>query len=217
LGAKADEVAKLIKAAKLDVVGLQEVDYQVSRSGKQDWPRLLAEKAGFPYYYFSPSLNLSGGKYGTLILSKQPILHAETIALTVSGGEARAMGYVQLMTGKGLVHMFNTHTSNGSESQKAVCFRSLGQKIKEKSLHAYFITGDFNASPNILRKYMANGTRVANENLATFGKGGNARPIDNIVHTDNVKVSKLKVTDAISKGISDHNLLTASVKIPRKK
>ncbi|MCL2696124.1 MAG: SH3 domain-containing protein [Clostridiales bacterium] len=216
-GKKVDEVAKLIHAAKLDVIGLQEVDWLAPRSGREDWPQILAEKAGFPYYYFSPILNMSGGKYGTLILSKQPILYAETMSLSVARGtEARALGYVQLLTSKGVVHMFNTHTSNGSESQKAVCFRAINDKIKAKGLSAYFITGDFNASPEVLARYLPKGVRLANEKLPTFGSGGNGRAIDNIVHTSNVKVSKLKVTDAIGPRISDHNLLTATVKIPRK-
>ena len=216
-GTKADDVAKLLKNAKLDVVGLQEVDSLASRSGRKDWPKLLAEKAGYPYYYFSAAIGLGGGEYGTLILSKQPILAAETIRLSTSGGEARSMGYVQLMTSKGVVHMFNTHTSNGSESQKATCFRSIQEKIKDKGITAYFVTGDFNSSPNILKKYLGKGITAANDSHNTFGRGSAAKAIDNIVHTENVKVSNLKVTDAISGGISDHSLLTASVKIPRKK
>ena len=213
-GAKVDEVAKALKNAKLDVVGVQEVDRFTSRSGNEDWPKILAEKAGFPYYYYCPTTRLGGGQYGTLILSRLPILSGEAIPLSVPrGAEARALCYVQLMTNKGVINFFNTHLTNGTDSQKAAGVRAMNAKIQALNLPSFVVSGDYNISANILMQYLPAGVSAANENISTFGRGANTRAIDNFLHSKKVTVSKLNTVDTITAGISDHKLLTARVKI----
>ena len=71
-------IAKVITDAKLDIVGIQEVDLRTKRSNGMDQPRMLSEYADMPYYVFVRGIDYQGGQYGTLILSKSPIISSES-------------------------------------------------------------------------------------------------------------------------------------------
>lgn len=55
-----------------DLVGLQEVDRNVLRSGGEDQTRLLGEALGMEAR-FGPAMRLDGGEYGLALLSRYPI------------------------------------------------------------------------------------------------------------------------------------------------
>src|SRR5690606_11635513 len=65
-------VADLILKTNADLVGIQEVDVMLARSNKVDQAKVLAELTGMNYF-FSKGIDLEGGEYGTLILSKHKI------------------------------------------------------------------------------------------------------------------------------------------------
>lgn len=213
-GTKLQQVVQAIREAGAEIVGLQEVDRFASRSGKLDYAQELADAAGYPYYYFSKAISLGGGEYGTLILSKQPIIHAETFKLT-STGENRVMGYVQLLTGKGLVHFFNVHMPNGTSKQKAATLRTMESKIKSTGASTYIVTGDFNANADWLEKNLEMDLCLANTELTTFGKGSSAKIIDNILYSGNIKPGNVGKVDTLENNVSDHNLISLRVKIPK--
>ena len=213
-GAKLSEVATAIRACGADVVGLQEVDRFVSRSGKVDYAKAVSDATGYPYYYFSKAINLGGGEYGTMILSKQPIVYAETIKIT-DVGESRVMGYVQLLTGKGAVNFFNVHMPNGSAAQKTNALRAMEEGIKGTGAKHYIVTGDFNASADWLNKNIRIDAKLANTEFKTFGKGDVTKIIDNIICSNNIRPSSLAQLSTLVDRISDHNLISVRVKIPK--
>lgn len=74
--------ASVIRESGADIVGLQEMRDEGTSADYQPQAKILAEKLGF-YYYFAQAMDM-GGKgdpYGNAILSRFPILKAETVLL----------------------------------------------------------------------------------------------------------------------------------------
>ncbi len=66
-------IAEVIKDHDCDLVGLQEVDRGVERTGRVDEIRELARLTGMDYA-FAHNLDYQGGQYGVAVLSRFPIL-----------------------------------------------------------------------------------------------------------------------------------------------
>lgn len=66
-------IADVIKLQRCDLVGLQEVDRGVERTGRVDEIKELARLTGMDYA-FAHNLDYQGGQYGVAVLSRYPIL-----------------------------------------------------------------------------------------------------------------------------------------------
>jgi endonuclease/exonuclease/phosphatase family metal-dependent hydrolase len=66
-------IAEVIKRHRADIVGLQEVDRGVERTGRVDEIKELARLTGMDYA-FAHNLDYQGGQYGVAVLSHFPIL-----------------------------------------------------------------------------------------------------------------------------------------------
>jgi endonuclease/exonuclease/phosphatase family metal-dependent hydrolase len=66
-------IADVIKQSRADIVGLQEVDRGVERTGRLDEIKELARLTGMDYA-FAHNLDYQGGQYGVAVLSRFPIL-----------------------------------------------------------------------------------------------------------------------------------------------
>lgn len=66
-------IAEVIKWQRADIVGLQEVDRGVERTGRVDEIKELARLTGMDYA-FAHNLDYQGGQYGVAVLSRFPIL-----------------------------------------------------------------------------------------------------------------------------------------------
>ncbi|GAB3010370.1 endonuclease/exonuclease/phosphatase family protein [Niabella terrae] len=145
-----DAVATVIKAQHPDIVALQEVDVHTARSGKIDEAALLAEKAGFPYYYFAKSIDHDGGDYGVALLSRFPLTEKRTHRLPTvegTGGELRviALAVITLPGGKKL-EVASTHLDAQRErTNRLRQIEEIGH-VAEKALFPLIIGGDFNAA-----------------------------------------------------------------------
>jgi len=83
-----DRQAAIIRNTLPDVVGLQEVDSVVKRSGYVPQAAIMGEKVGM-YATFGPAIPLTAGKYGVAILSKELPLSVRNIPLP--GEEKRTL------------------------------------------------------------------------------------------------------------------------------
>ena len=134
-----DRQAKIIRDAQPDVVGLQEVDSIVPRSGRVDETAYLANALGM-YGSYGPAIPLSGGKYGVAILSKERPLSVHNIPLP--GKEPRTLLVCEFQN-----YVFaTTHLDLEEENRLA----SLPIIIEEASRHdkPFFICGDWNDEPD---------------------------------------------------------------------
>jgi endonuclease/exonuclease/phosphatase family metal-dependent hydrolase len=75
-------IAELLREARPDVVGLQEVDVGCARTGGVDQPAALGTALGMASC-FAPALPLGGGAYGTALLAVPELLQGEPLQATV--------------------------------------------------------------------------------------------------------------------------------------
>lgn len=132
-------IGKLIVDINPEVVGLQEIDSVVVRSGNIDILQLLSEQTGM-YASFGYSILHDGGKYGNGVLTREKPIEVNKIALP-GAQEARTALVVEL--DKYVV--VNTHLSLTNEE------RLESVKIITDAVSSYskpvFLMGDLNATP----------------------------------------------------------------------
>ncbi len=87
-GKTIDQIATMLKELDADLIGLQEVYCNNPKVSGGNQVQTIAEKAGYPYYYFTPCIQIGDNhtKYtgtdnaaGQAIISKHPILTSEVI------------------------------------------------------------------------------------------------------------------------------------------
>ncbi len=200
-------IANVIKAQNLDIVGIQEVDLRTRRSNGMDQPRILANAAEMPYYVFVRGIDYQGGQYGTLILSKYPILSSEVIPLESWDKEGRALGHAVIDIDGFQFEFFNTHLSYEDKALRQLQFFEVSEKTD--LCKNFILTGDFNTAD--FNEFTVLGANLINNVgrwYPTFPGGNSA--IDNIVYTDCFKeISSGTVTDSHS----DHYMLWAEFEI----
>lgn len=200
-------LAGLIAPLELDIVGLQEVDICTERAKGLDTLKLFAEAAGYKYYKFTPSIDYKGGKYGTAIMSRYPIVEHESVRLTTPDGhEGRAYGHAVIDVNGAGIDFYNTHLSVESRVARTVQFGELDAAIEAR--RGFILTGDFNTRhPD--RTVITSSKQVNPGLYPTFPRTG--WDIDDIiVHKD------WSITDSGILEIkieSDHNLLWAELRL----
>lgn len=200
-------IAQVIKNANLDIVGIQEVDYKTTRCDGVDQPAKLAEYAEMPYYVFVRAIDYKGGQYGTLILSKYPIVSSEVIPLESWNKEGRSLGHAVIDLGGTQLDFFNTHLSYEDKTLRGLQFFEVSEKT---SLCTNFIlTGDFNTAD--FNEFNVIGGNLLNNSFRSYPTfpGGNSA-IDNIVYSDAFKEI---ASGTVTQSYSDHYLLWAEFEI----
>lgn len=201
-------LADTLITANLDAVGLQEV----VRSDKTDWLQRLAEAAGYPYYYFSKTVKLArlkGFDFGIALMSRYPILYAETFILDgYPEDERRAAQYAVLLTENGIVHFLNTHLSSREMYIKSVNLSSLVWYVRYIGRDSLFMTGDFNCGPPRLIEFWPD-VHFANMTVSTFGDGSVPKILDNVLYTGRIRVVHTEYTSLSP--LTDHALVAAEL------
>ena len=77
-----DIIADTIKKCEADIIGLQEIRDEGQDADYQSQAKIIAEKLGYHYYYFAEAIRFEGvNPYGNAIISRYPIISAETIMI----------------------------------------------------------------------------------------------------------------------------------------
>lgn len=215
-GSQLNEIANEIKELNPDIIGLQELDSFTNRTGNLDQIKLLAQAAGYDYYYFTKTISYDGGEYGHGIMSKYPINNYEAIAFDNQDSETRCYSRSVIdVEGKEIV-FYNTHLEFMGDYQT----KQMAELVEKTKTDEYFvITGDMNCGPKRLqsvidndRMIMLNGGETYKKPIATCPEGENSHePIDNIIVSRSFKYHFDKQNDT---GIlvnktenSDHNMI----------
>lgn len=204
-----DEFAKEIKKAKVEIIGLQEVDYCTSRSNGLNEAKHLAEELGW-YYKFAPALSIKGGKFGHAILSKYPIESFKTVPLRFQTGfESRSLGHAVINVNGYKLNFLNTHLCHENDENRIMQFEDIAAYVKD--LDNFMITGDFNTNNYSLFSVIENAKLLNGDPIEypTFPKKGTG--IDNIVYSLNFKFALPRMN---SSDISDHRMFYVDVTIP---
>ena len=102
-------IARIIREARADLVGLQEVDRGVERTRRRDLPAELAQLTGLTVR-FDRNIAHQGGDYGNATLTRFPIRQARNVPLkSFGGGEQRGVQELLLDVHGRAVLFFNTH------------------------------------------------------------------------------------------------------------
>lgn len=84
-----ERIARVITDATPDLVALQEIDNNASRTAGVDQAATLGSLTGM-HHAFAPFMDFQGGEYGLAVLSKHPIVSARVIGLPPGRHEPRA-------------------------------------------------------------------------------------------------------------------------------
>ncbi len=145
-------IANVIKQQQPDVVALQEVDVNTSRSGSAlNEAEQLATLTGMKAY-FAKAIDYSGGEYGVAILSKFPMENMKNIALPTNettNGEHRtlAIATLTLPGNKKIVFTCTHFDAQRSDTNRQLQIKKVLELLKEETLPV-IIAGDLNSEPN---------------------------------------------------------------------
>lgn len=156
-----DAIIKTLQAQDPDIVALQEIDANTSRSGEGNQAEIIAERLGMNVF-FGKAINYDGGEYGVAILSKYPISEQKVHSLPTArgtNGEPRVLATVKIALPNGLFIRFgSTHLdSQRTNTNRLLQMEEIANIASEENL-PMIVAGDFNAPPNskvinILDKY----------------------------------------------------------------
>lgn len=143
-----EAIANVIKTESPDLVALQEIDVNTTRSGiTLDQAKELGRLTGMSYY-FAKALDYKGGAYGVAILSRFPILESDKQLLPKKegiAGEQRVIAWVTVeMPNKKKLVFASTHFDLADH--RLVQAQKVQEIFKDLTLPLIF-GGDFNEGP----------------------------------------------------------------------
>ena len=201
-----DSIACVLRSSGAEIALLQEVDYKSNRVGGMDQPLELSQKSGMPYYRFFKAINIPGGEYGIMILSKYPISSSRSYMLAaIEDGEQRVVGIIEVKI------------SDNETITVACTHLDLPDKIRELQVRQLdsllmpvetplILGGDFNSSPDSPEiKFMLNKFKSSTDKFnKTYPNLNPNVCIDYIFTNRNIGVKFLshKVLDNVNS--SDH-------------
>lgn len=214
-GKSIDKIAAEIKDNNIDIIGLQELDLNVNRSGNIDVLRLLSEKSGLEHFHFFPAVvRKEGGYCGIGTLSKYPILNANLRKFEYRNFEQRILGSVEIEVNGKIINFFNTHLSYEDNDVRIEQIKMMQNIISKKM--PYVLVGDFNLGSFSELKEIKNANIVNNEKTSfTTFKGDTSNKngfysIDNIIVSNDFKVT---FADVFPSESSDHEMLVADIEL----
>lgn len=220
-----ERVARVIEAAEVDAVALQELDVERPRSGGSDQPRLLAEHLGMNVAFLS-ARDCDGGRYGNAVLSRYPLETVRSACLPRVNDrlEPRALQWVRLLTPAQPLNLLNTHLGLDHRERMLHAETMLGREwIADASESgATVLCGDFNAMPrSLVYQKLTGSLRDAQlsvphrrTGLATFPSLLPFMRIDHVLVSSQLKVRACHVMrDWQARLASDHLPIVAEVEL----
>ena len=229
-GLNLERIAAVIRAETLDVAGLQEVDRFWARSGGVDQAEALGAMLGMQTCYganlMHPPDDHSSAphEYGTLILSRHPIVACENTLLPRAGAasEPRSLLRATVQIGGASLQFHNTHLHT-QEADRRLQVDAVLRQISSLAAPVVLV-GDLNARPT--EPYLAPLFAVLRDAWAIAGAGPGltspARPgeparnrIDYVLVSPGMAVPRAATLDGPSTAIaSDHYPVVADVVLP---
>ena len=211
-----DRQAEVIRNAAPDIVGLQEVDSVVKRSGYIPQAAVFGEKVGM-YATFGPAIPLTGGKYGVAILSREAPMSVHNIPLP--GAEKRTLLVCEFQE-----YVFACTHLDLEEENRLASLNIILDEVARWEGKPFFICGDWNDVPSstLISKMKRNFYFINNitDNKAnyTFPARNPTRIIDYIASygSGSNRVVKSKRSQVLNEPeASDHRPILAEISMER--
>lgn len=208
-----DTIAQLVSESNVDIVGFQEIESGMLRSGFLNQVEYLSTQLNMNQA-FGPNLNILGGKYGNAIMSKYPIIAYENYGLP-SGREQRGFLRATIDVNGHEIQFIVTHLGlNEEERNRQV---SVIQRYMETLQGDVILVGDFNAAQDsteirrLSKKLQDVGEITGNSDQPTFDLPLLSKRIDYIFIGQGITIESYEV---IKSRASDHYPVQAELVLP---
>ena len=213
-----DIIADTIKKCEADIIGLQEIRDEGQDADYQSQAKIIAEKLCYHYYYFAEAIRFEGvNPYGNAIISRYPIISAETIMIPdpeikkYDGYyETRCLLKATIDVRNGLNVLVSHFGLNPDEHENAV--ETVVSNIPKEHC---VLMGDFNMEPDnqILDPIMQglqDTAKFFSTNKLSFPSDTPKVKIDYIFVSKDLKVEYADIPEVIS---SDHRPHVATIEL----
>ncbi|MEX0428284.1 endonuclease/exonuclease/phosphatase family protein [Nocardioides sp. DS6] len=204
-----DRIVAEIKAARPDVVLLQEIDRHRRRSDDLDVPAVLGKRLGMASTFGLNVRHGAVGEYGTAVLSRYPITATRNTPLPrPAGTQQRGLLLARISVAGQQVDIYDTHLENTSPAARRVQIARIRDLIADAD-HPVILGGDFNATPTTEVLRVARGflrdswAEVGSGSGATHGGRHHLR-IDYLLHNSWLTPLQAQVRPS---AVSDHRAL----------
>ncbi|MCR4338167.1 MAG: glycosyltransferase [Candidatus Omnitrophica bacterium] len=225
-----ERIARVIGRHRPDIVALQELDLNRSRTGSIDQPHLIARYLEM-MYHFHPAIHIEEEKYGDAILTRFPmeIIQAQKLPgiYHPSGrlrGETRGAMWTTIDVGGVQVQVINTHLGLRRAERILQTKSLLGDEwlANARCQGPTILCGDFNALPyssecRLIREVLKDAQMDVAEHrpCATWFGYYPVGRIDYIFVSNDIMVKKVEVSRAgMDKIASDHIPLIVDLEVP---
>lgn len=155
--ARLKQIASLLLELQLDVVVLNEVDFNSTWSGGLNEARLIATQAGFPYVAeqvsYDTGLPFFSVRFGNVILSRYPIVNAELIDFptylqweALVGGKKRGLLCELQLNETETVRVLAVHLEHRDETTRVGSAEMIIALARQEG-SPLIAAGDFNSTP----------------------------------------------------------------------
>ena len=210
-----ERTAGVLRGMNPDIVGLQEVDRNVERSGRVDQPALLGNLLGMQHA-FGAFMDYQGGRYGLAILSRYPIVSSREIVLP-TGEEPRVALAARIALPSGdTITAVNVHFDWVENDAVRVRQARTLSVVLDTLSEPWLLVGDFNDGPTsrTLRVFedMVHPASKPTDSSYTFPSNGPVKEIDYIFaqRSERWRSGTVRVvTDSLA---SDHRPVTTTIR-----
>jgi endonuclease/exonuclease/phosphatase family metal-dependent hydrolase len=206
--------ADLLGSLRADVIGLQEVDLAVKRSGYRNQVNALATELGM-HPVFGSFMDYDGGQYGMAALSRLPVIRTEALRLP-DGNEPRiALAFeVEHRSGDRLL-VVNVHFDWVADDAFRLSQAKIVRDYLEKAEMRWILMGDFNDVPDspTLELFRAIGVEVAKpaQTSMTFPADKPSKEIDFVFRSNHGQWNSGEATVVDEPVASDHRPVLATL------
>lgn len=212
-----DIMAEAIKKCGADIVGLNEMRDESDHEEYDAQAAILAELTGIKYHYFAKAIEFGeNDPYGNALLSKYPIISAETISVPdpdpkgrVEGGYYETRCLLKARLEGGITVLVIHFGLNPDEHINAV--KTVLENLEDEKC---ILMGDFNVLPDSevlkpIRERMKDTAECFAEPLFSFPSDKPDRKIDYVFVSPDIEVVSADIPAIVA---SDHRPHTAEIK-----